>query len=73
MYQQFINEHRANQYQQDCRRAAATERTLRAGRQPVNNVSGHVLLPWPWMRVRPVFAWFIIAAHHALVAGSVEK
>jgi hypothetical protein len=70
MYQQFINGDRTNQYQQECRREAATERALRAGGQPVGKGPGRVPLPWPPIRLRPALAWFIIAAHRALAAGS---
>jgi len=73
MYQHFINVERANQYQQDCLREAATERRLRTGGQPVDNGLGGALLSWPPTRVRPALAWFIIAAHRALAAGAAEK
>ena len=33
MYQQYLNEDRAAQYQQQCEQEAATERSLRASRQ----------------------------------------
>ena len=68
MYQQFINGNRTNQYQQDCRREAATERALRAGGQPVDNGSGRAASLAP-IRVRPALAWFIIAAHCAWAHG----
>jgi hypothetical protein len=67
MYQQFINEHRANQYQQDCRRAAATARALRADRQPVATETAPPLSP------RPARAWLIVAMRRVLAAAPVGK
>jgi hypothetical protein len=55
MYQQLITENRAHQYQQDCRRQAATERALRAGRPQVATETAQPPPPQPAL-VKIIFA-----------------
>jgi hypothetical protein len=64
MYQQFINEHRADQYQQDCRRVAATERALRAGRQQAATETARFLPP------RPALVWLMVAVRRGLAVAA---
>ena len=67
MYQHFINENRAHQYQQDCLREAATERALRTGRQRVDNGPGRALPH------RPSLAWLIIVVRRVLAVAPTGK
>lgn len=67
MYQQFIIENRADQYQQDCWRAAASERGLRAGRHQVATETAH---PLPH---RPALAWLTFAVRRVLIVAPAGK
>jgi hypothetical protein len=67
MYQHFINENRADQYQQDCRRQAATERALRAAHHQVAPEMAHPLPPWP------ALAWLTFAVRRVAAVAPAGK
>ena len=67
MYQQFINENRAHQYQQDCLREAATERALGTGRHQLAPETAHPLSP------RPALAWLMFAVRRVAVLSPAGK
>ena len=67
MYQQSIIENRTDQYQQDCRRQATTERALRADRHQVATEASHLLPP------RPALAKIIFAVRRVLIVAPAGK